>query len=122
MRPYLLPLLLFVAAVAVLGVSWKFAPLDPIPWAGLLGYAVASLWWWWTALTAPPPLWRHHLALWLPGILPAWCLWEAVKAMEQSDAAAIGVVVVWPVLAVALVLQLACAGLMWFREPVKTAD
>lgn len=94
MRAYLLPGVLFAAAMAVLLAF-------PNDWPALAAFAVCgatTLWWVIVAIYARAPLAPHLVAVLAPLVLPALMIWQSAQALAVSDTAGMGIALLFPII------------------------
>ncbi|MFZ5720313.1 MAG: hypothetical protein ACOY5Y_12735 [Pseudomonadota bacterium] len=116
MRRYILPGGLLLVAVAVLPMAavagwnetWPGLPLSVANWIYALGAVVWSI----EAVRAKPPLWPHLIAVWAPLAAPAAVMW---RALQHSDAGALGFFAFAPAIFVPLLASMLSTFLLLLR-------
>ena len=119
MRRYLAPAVLHLFIVVGLVLSWN----HEFAWMIFLGaYGMASIWWIVLAVRGKPPLAPHLAAVFAPAILPAVLIWLSVRAMRETDAAAIVSRGLAPFIAGVLLLTLIGAMVIGLRMSSSRTD
>lgn len=116
MRQYILPGGLLLVAVAVLPIAalagwnetWPGLPLSVANWVYALGAVVWSI----DAVRAKPPLWPHLIAVWAPPAAPVAVMW---RALQDSDAAALGFFAFAPAIFIPLLASMVASFLLLLR-------